>query len=122
MDIQVGLVVGGWSVALIVASTATWAACRWWYGLKLLAAAHRLHKSEKGRLFSHEQTQQARRQIELLKAEMTLRQQVEESRSAEPDSREVDPLLCEARDPTGFDALPRALPPSHGFADTQVMP
>ena len=62
-------------LAFIVASVVTWAACRWWYGKKLMAAAQRLQKSDKSRLFSQEQTQQARQQIEQLKGELASHQQ-----------------------------------------------
>ena len=57
-------------IAFTVASLATWAGCRWWYGRKLLAAAQRLHKSDQGRLFSQQQTLQAKKQIEALKKEL----------------------------------------------------
>ena len=50
-------------VVLLVASLATWAVCRWWYGKRLLVAAQRLHKSDQGRLFSQQQTLQAKKQI-----------------------------------------------------------
>ena len=37
------------SMAVVIACLLTWAACHWWYGRKLAAAAHRLHKSDKER-------------------------------------------------------------------------
>ena len=43
---------------------ATWAACRWLYGRKLVAAGARLKKSDQSRLFSQQQTAQAKKQIE----------------------------------------------------------
>ena len=49
-------------VALATASLATWAGCRWFYGKKLLAAALRLKKSDQSRLFSQQQTAQAKKQ------------------------------------------------------------
>ena len=57
-------------VALVAASAATWAACRWFYGKKLVAAALRLKKSDQSRLFSQQQTAQAKKQIEALKKEL----------------------------------------------------
>ena len=61
MDIrQAGMLAVAIPIAIAVASVVMWAGCRWWYGRKLAAAAHRLHKSEKGRLFSQQQTAQAR--------------------------------------------------------------
>ena len=71
MDIrQAGVLAVAIPVALLVASVVTWAACRWWYGRKLAAAGQRLQKIEKGRLFSQQQTAQARQQIGQLKAEV----------------------------------------------------
>jgi hypothetical protein len=76
MDIrQAGVLAVAIPVAIAVASAVMWAACRWWYGRQLSAAAHRLQKSEKGRLFSQQQTAQARQQIGLLKAEIEAHQQ-----------------------------------------------
>ena len=57
-------------VASAVLSAATFAACHWWYGRKLAAAAERLEKSEKARQFSAQQTLQARKQIEKLQREL----------------------------------------------------
>ena len=53
---------------------ATWAACRWWYGRKLEAAAQRLEKMDKARQFSAQQTVQARKQIEKLQHDLATQQ------------------------------------------------
>jgi hypothetical protein len=116
--IAIALVLG-----LAVASLATWAACRWWYGRKLLIAAQRLHKSDQGRLFSQQQTLQARKQIEALKKEL------EEQRSVVSDSaahrrrtRELEQALAAAEGAVEDNSNLMPLRPSHGFADTQIMP
>jgi biopolymer transport protein ExbB/TolQ len=113
------------SIAVIVACLLTWAACHWWYGRKLAAAAHRLHKSDKERAFSRDQTQQARRQLQQVKAELESHQrsasagqttagrhraaQAEEQRQAAERAAEAD---------SGFMPIVAA----HGFADTQILP
>ena len=80
MDIrQAGMLAVAIPIAIAVASVVMWAGCRWWYGRKLAAAAHRLQKSEKGRLFSQQQTVQARQQIGILKAELEVHQQADGS-------------------------------------------
>jgi hypothetical protein len=111
-------------VALAVASMATWAACRWWYGRKLLAAAHRLHKSDQGRLFSQQQTLQAKKQIEALKKELEeQRLALSDSEASRKRARELEQALLAAERATAEDnptIMPRAH--AHGFADTQIMP
>jgi len=120
--IVIALVIG-----LLVASFATWAACRWWYGRKLLLAAQRLHKSDQGRLFSQQQTLQAKKQIDALKKELA------EQRAAVSDSdvhrkrtRELEAALAAAERAAERAAEDNSnlmpLGPSHGFADTQIMP
>lgn len=113
------------SIAVVIACLLTWAACHWWYGRKLAAAAHRLHKSDKERAFSRDQTQQARRQLQQVKAELESHQrgasesqamaarhrvaQLEEQRQAAVRATEAD---------SGFMPIVAA----HGFADTQILP
>jgi flagellar basal body-associated protein FliL len=110
-------------VVLLVASLATWAVCRWWYGKRLLVAAQRLHKSDQGRLFSQQQTLQAKKQIEALKKELA------EHRAALCDSevnrkrtRELELALAAAERAAENNSGLMPLGPSHGFADTQLMP
>ncbi len=113
------------SVAVIVTCLLTWAACHWWYGRKILAAAHRQQKSEKERAFSREQTLQARRQVEQLKAELESHQR--SSSESQAAARQRASRLEEERQA----AVERAaasesafLPivAAHGFADTQILP
>ena len=123
MDIrQAGVLAVAIPVALLVASAVTWAACRWWYGRKLAAAAHRLAKSEKGRLFSQQQTAQARQQIGQLKAELESHQQSEaENQAARRRAAQLEAALQAEREPAvDLGAMP--LVSAHGFADTQILP
>ena len=112
------------SIAVVVASLVTWAVCQWWYGRKLVAAAHRLQKSDKGRQFSQEQTLQARRQIEQLKAELESHQRsaTESQTAARLRAVQLEEARYAAeRSPTpssGFMPIVAA----HGFADTQILP
>jgi hypothetical protein len=110
-------------IGLGLASIATWAACRWWYGRKLLVAAQRLHKSDQGRLFSQQQTLQAKKQIDALKKELA------EQRAALSDTevhrkrtRELELALAAAERAAEDNSNLMPLGPSHGFADTQIMP
>jgi len=110
-------------LALLVASVVTWAACRWWYGRKLLAAAHRLQKSDKGRLFSQEQTLQARRQIEQLKTELvSLQQSAAENQAARRRAAQLEEALYATERAAEPDSGRVPLVSAHGFADTQVLP
>ena len=127
MDIrQVGVLVVAIPVALLVASVATWAVCRWWFGRKLLAAASRLQKSEKGRLFSQQQTAQARQQIGLLKAEIESHQQVAaENQAARRRALQAEEALQaseRAAEVSSQGAVMLPLVAAHGFADTQILP
>jgi hypothetical protein len=111
------------AIALVVASLATWAGCRWWYGKKLLAAAQRLHKCDQSRLFSQQQTLQAKKQIEALKIELAeQRKALQDTESSRKRARELEQALFvaerAAEDNSGM--MPPA--PTHGFADTQIMP
>ena len=124
MDLQHGLYIVG-ACAVIAATTgATWSACRWWYGRKLLAAAHRLHKSDQGRLFAHQQTMQARKQVEALKKELASVQQfAAREETSRPRPRELDAsrLAVELAEGDRSTPMPRAAV-APGFADTQLMP
>ena len=124
MDIrQAGVLAVAIPVALIVASAVTWAACRWWYGRKLAAAAQRLAKSEKGRLFSQQQTAQARQQIGQLKAELESHQQTAaEIHAARRRAADVAEALESSERLPAIDLGRMPLVASHGFADTQILP
>jgi hypothetical protein len=124
MDIrQVGVLAVAVPLALVVASALTWAACRWWYGRKLLAAAQRLQKSEKARLFSQQQTAQARQQIGLLKAEIEVHQQsAVENQATRRRAAQLEEALLAVERPAAVDSGRMPLVSAHGFADTQVLP
>jgi hypothetical protein len=125
MDIrQAGLLAVAIPVAIAVASTVMWFACRWWYGRQLVAAAQRLQKSEKGRLFSQQQTAQARQQIGLLKAEIEAHQQTAtQLEAAKRRTAQLEEAVQSAE--RERDSIPEARMPlvsAHGFADTQILP
>jgi hypothetical protein len=124
MDIrQGGALVAAIALAFLVASVVTWAACRWWYGKKLQSAAHRLQKSDKGRLFSQEQTLQARRQVEQLKSELASHQQsAAEGQAALRRAAQLQEVLQASDRAPVPDSGRLPLVSAHGFADTQVMP
>lgn len=111
------------TTGIVGGAIAAIAACRWWYGRKLEAAAHRLRKSDKNRLFAQEQTQQARRQIAALKKEVAVLQVASaDAQSSRQRMRELEEAMAIAERPAPADSGLMPLPPSHGFADTQVMP
>ncbi|MEP6739171.1 MAG: hypothetical protein ABJA61_02245 [Caldimonas sp.] len=111
------------AAGLAVGAVAAWAACRWWYSRKLQAAAGRLHKSDQARLFSQQQTMQARRQIELLKADIASQQKsLVETQAARQRAKDLEQALRAAELATPSDSGLMPLPSSHGFADTQIMP
>jgi sRNA-binding protein len=110
-------------ITLVVASLATWAGCRWWYGKKLLAAAHRLHKSDQGRLFSQQQTLQAKKQIEALKKELAeQRKALQDTEASRKRTRDLEQALLVAERAVEDNSGMMPLAPTHGFADTQIMP
>jgi hypothetical protein len=118
-------------LACSVAAAVTWFGCRWWYGRKLQAAAQRLHKSDQSRLFSQQQTLQARKQIEALKKELEdHRRALQDTEVSRRRTRELEQALAAAeiaaeraaeRSSTMMPLAPSPAP-HHGFADTQVMP
>ena len=124
MDIrQAGVLAVAVPLALAIASLVTWAACRWWYGKKLLTAGHKLQKSEKARLFSQEQTAQARQQIGLLKADIESHQRsAVENQATRRRAAQLEEALLAVERPTGGDSGMMPLVSAHGFADTQVLP
>lgn len=110
-------------IALAVASLATWAGCRWWYGKKLVAAALRLHKSDQGRLFSQKQTLQAKKQIEALKKELAeQRKMLQDTETSRKRTRDLERALLAAERAAEDNSGMMPLAPTHGFADTQIMP
>lgn len=109
--------------ALAVASLMTWAACRWWYGRRLLVAERRLHKADQGRLFSQQQTLQAKKQIEALKKELEeQRAQLSDSLASRKRTLELEQALAAAERAAEDNSNLMPLAASHGFADTQIMP
>ncbi len=125
MDMRQGfIIVTGLILGLGIASAATWAACRWWYGRKLLAAAARLQKSDQGRLFSQQQTAQARKQIEALKQELDHhRKALADTAVNRQRMRELEMALAAAERAVEVSSAMMPLSSgNHGFADTQIMP
>jgi uncharacterized lipoprotein YddW (UPF0748 family) len=133
MDIrQAGVLAVAIPIAIAVASAVMWAGCRWWYGRQLTAAGHRLQKLEKARLFSQQQTAQARQQIGSLKAELEVHQQatleLEAAKRRTAQLEEAMHTADRARErerERERDSLPEARMPvvsAHGFADTQILP
>ena len=114
------------SVAVVVACLLTWAVCHWWYGRKLAAAAHCVHRSDKERAFSREQTLQARRQVEQLKGELASQHRsASESQAAAASSQRAARLEEErqaARRAEQHDAGFLPIVAAQGFADTQILP
>ena len=113
-----------WLIFAIGASfigAATWFACHWWYGRKLEAANQRLQKSDKARLFSIQQTLQARKQIEALQYDLAAQQKaMAQAQIARERSRHLEEVLRVAA-LADAEAEALALRPSHSFADTQPM-
>jgi sRNA-binding protein len=125
MDIrQAGMLAVAIPIAITVASAVMWAGCRWWYGRQLAAAAHRLQKSEKARLFSQQQTAQARQQIGLLKAELEANQHATaELEAAKRRAAKLEEAMyAAARAPEPEVRMPVVAAQAHGFADTQILP
>ena len=124
MDIrQTGVLAVAIPVAIVVAAAATWAICQWWYGRKVLAAAHRLQKSEKARLFSQQQTAQARQQIGQLKAELeSLQQSAAEHQSTRRRAAQLEDALAAVERAPAVEVGIMPLVSAHGFADTQILP
>ncbi len=124
MDIrQAGVLAVAIPVALLVASVVTWAACRWWYGRQVAAAAHRLAKSEKGRLFSQQQTAQARQQIGQLKAELeSLQQSAAETQAVRRRAAQLEEALSAVERAPAAEVGMMPVVSAHGFADTQILP
>ena len=122
MDIAQWIAVAA-TTGVVGGAIASIAACRWWYGRKLEAAAHRLRKSDKNRLFAQEQTQQARRQITALKKEVAVLQVASaDAQSSRQRMRELEEAMAIVERPAAADSGLMPLPAAHGFADTQVMP
>ena len=109
-------------VGLVAASAATWAACRWFYGRQLVAAALRLKKSDQNRLFSQQQMAQAKKQIESLKKELDeQRKLVVDTEASRQRTRELELALLAAEKVVEDNSGMMPLVPKNGFADTQIM-
>ena len=110
-------------VALAAASAATWGACRWFYGKKLSAVALKLKKSDQSRLFSQQQTAQAKKQIEQLKKELEEQKKLAvETEASKKRTRELELALLAAEKVVEDNAAMVPPPaPKNGFADTQIM-
>ena len=110
-------------VALVAASAATWVACRWFYGKKLSAVVLKLKKSDQSRLFSQQQTAQAKKQIEQLKKELEEQKKLTiETKASKKRTRELELALLAAEKVVEENSW--ILPvsgPKNGFADTQIM-
>ena len=104
----------------LIAAVATWLVCRHWYGRKLAAAAQRLYKSDQSRLLSQQQSQQARKQIEQMRAEMEfLRKKPSEASVHRERAQALEVALFST---SAHDDAAEAEPAAHGFADTQILP
>ena len=109
-------------VGLVAASAVTWAACRWFYGKKLSAVVLKLKKSDQSRLFSQQQTAQAKKQIEALKKELDeLRKLAVETEASKKRTRELELALLAAEKVVEDNSGMMPLAPKNGFADTQIM-
>ena len=109
-------------VGLVAASAVTWAACRWFYGKKLSAVVLKLKKSDQSRLFSQQQTAQAKKQIEALKKELEeLRKLAVETEASKKRTRELELALLAAEKVVEDNSARMPLAPKNGFADTQIM-
>jgi len=124
MDIrQAGVLAVAMPIAIAVASAVMWAGCRWWYGRRLAAATQRLQKSEKARLFSQQQTAQARQQIGLLKAELESNQHAAaELEAAKRRAAKLEEAVYAAERAAEPARMPVVSAQAHGFADTQILP
>ena len=110
------------AAGLVAASAVTWAACRWFYGKKLSAVVLKLKKSDQSRLFSQQQTAQAKKQIEALKKELEeLRKLAVETEASKKRTRELELALLAAEKVVEDNSARMPLAPKNGFADTQIM-
>lgn len=111
----VELLVLGLGGALLCATT--WLTCFWWYGRQVQSLNARLHKAEKARLFSAQQTLVARKQIEALQKDLALQHRaLADAHLVRQRTRHMEEVLREAAA-----ADHEADLPEHGFADTQPM-
>ena len=109
-------------VVLVVASAATWAACRWFYGKRLSAVMLKLKKSDQSRVFSQQQTAQAKKQIEALKKELEEQKKLAvETEASKKRTRELELALLAAEKVVESNSGMMPLAPKNGFADTQIM-
>ena len=110
------------AAGLAAASAATWGACRWFYGKKLSAVMLKLKKSDQSRLFSQQQTAQAKKQIEALKKELEDQRKLSvETEASKKRVRELEVALLAAEKVVEENSGSMPLKPKNGFADTQIM-
>ena len=102
------------AMAMPLAATATWAACRLQYGRRLKAMQRRLDKLNQARLLYDRHGAQVRRQLEHLKRELDLQ------RAQQPwvPTPPAAPPAYGAAVQAGFDPTPL---PADGFAATQPL-
>jgi hypothetical protein len=114
MDLRHGMML---ALAALVATVATWALCRWWYGRRISSLLAKLGKSDKARNFSVQQALQARKQIEALRKDLAAQQEaMVKAQIARARSRHLEDVLKAASE-----AEDHALRPASGFADTQPL-
>ena len=119
MDIRHWLI---FAIGASLVGAMTWLACHWWYGRKLETASQRLQKSDKARLFSIQQTLQARKQIEALQKDLAAQQQaMAQAQIAREHSRQHMEAVLKAAAAADAETEALARRPAHGFADTQPM-
>jgi len=107
------------ALAALVAAVATWLLCHWLYGRRVSALLAKLGKSEKARLFSVQQTLQARKQIEALRKDLAAQQEaMAQAQVTRARSRHLEEVLKAASEAEAESVARR---PANGFADTQPM-
>ena len=102
------------AMAMLLAATATWAACRLQFGRRLKAMQRRLDKLNQARLLYDRHGAQVRRQLEHLKRELDLQRAQQPWAPTPPVAPPTYAVAVEA----GFDPPPL---PADGFAATQPL-
>jgi hypothetical protein len=107
------------ALAAVLGAVATWLLCHWWYGRRIASLTARLGKSDKARLFSAQQTLQARKQIEALQKDLAAQQEaMAQAQIARTRNRHLEEVLKAASTAEDENVSRR---PANGFADTQPM-
>lgn len=108
-----------YALSALLVSGATWIACFLWYGRKCEDMSVRLHKSEKARQFSVQQTVLARKQIEALQKDLAAQNRaLAAAQVARQRTRHMEDVLRSAAE---AQEEQNTQPGAHGFADTQPM-